>query len=119
MRRSYNVVLIEKNGRKILFGDDTAYHELFKPLQNENIDIVIMPIGAYQSRRKNHANPEEALVMASEHMNAKYFIPINTKIYKQGSEPIEEPLNWLVDPGKNYKIEIGLKDIGGTFTLKI
>ena len=116
--RSYNAVLIEKNSRKILFGGDTAYHELFKPLQNENIDIAIMPIGAYQPWRKNHCNPEEALIMASEHMNAKYFIPIHTKTFKQGSEPIEEPLNWLADSVKNYKIEIGLKDIGGTFSLK-
>jgi L-ascorbate metabolism protein UlaG (beta-lactamase superfamily) len=116
--RSYNAVLLEKKGKKILFGGDTAYHDLFKNLENENIEIAIMPIGAYQPWKKNHCNPEEALVMASEHVNAKYFIPIHTKTFKQGTEPIEEPLNWLMESEKNYKIEIGLKDIGETFTLK-
>lgn len=116
--RSYNAVLIEKNGKKILFGGDTAYHELFLPVKSENIDVAIMPIGAYQPWKKNHCNPEEALIMASEHLNAKYFIPIHTKTFKQGSEPIEEPLNWLAESGGNYKIQIGLKDIGQTFTLR-
>ena len=115
--RSYNAVLLKKNGKKILFGGDTAYQELFKSLKNEKIDVAIMPIGAYVPWRKNHANPEEALIMASNHINAKYFIPIHTKTFKQGTEPIEEPLNWLLDSIKNYNIKIGLDDIGQTFTL--
>jgi len=115
--RSYNAVLLKKNGKKILFGGDTAYQELFKSLKNEKIDVAIMPIGAYVPWRKNHANPEEALIMASNHLNAKYFIPIHTKTFKQGTEPIEEPLNWLLDSVKNYNIKLGMDDIGQTFTL--
>lgn len=51
--RSYNAVIIEKNRKKILFGGDTAYHELFKPLKDENIDIAIMPIGAYNLEKES------------------------------------------------------------------
>jgi L-ascorbate metabolism protein UlaG (beta-lactamase superfamily) len=115
--RSYNAILLEKNGKKILFGGDTAYQELLKPLKEEKIDVAIMPIGAYVPWRKNHCNPEEALIMASDHINAKYFIPIHTKTFKQGREPIEEPINWLLDSVKNYNIKLGLDDIGQTFTL--
>jgi L-ascorbate metabolism protein UlaG (beta-lactamase superfamily) len=115
--RSYNAILLEKNGKKILFGGDTAYQELLKPLKEEKIDVAIMPIGAYVPWRKNHCNPEEALIMASDHINAEYFIPIHTKTFKQGSEPIDEPLNWLLDSEKNYNIKLGLDDIGQTFTL--
>ncbi|MDT3695603.1 MAG: MBL fold metallo-hydrolase [Ignavibacterium sp.] len=115
--RSYNAVIIEKDGKKILFGGDTAYHELFKPLKNENIDIAIMPIGAYNPWKKNHCNPEEALIMAEEHIGAKYFIPIHTKTFKQGMEPIEEPLAWLNESVSKYKINLALDDIGKTFTL--
>lgn len=115
--RSYNAVLLEKSGKKILFGGDTAYQELLKPLREEKIDVAIMPIGAYVPWRKNHCNPEEALIMASDHINAKYFIPIHTKTFKQGREPIEEPINWLLDSVKNYNIKLGLDDIGQTFTL--
>jgi L-ascorbate metabolism protein UlaG (beta-lactamase superfamily) len=116
--RSYNALILEKGGKKILFGGDTAYQEYFKSIQEENIEIAIMPIGAYQPWKWNHCNPEEALIMASEHVKAKYFIPIHTKTFKQGTEPIEEPLNWLKDSVSNYKIQLGLDDIGKTFTLK-
>lgn len=116
--RSYNAIIIEKNGKKILFGGDTAYHELFKETKKKKIDVAIMPIGAYQPWRKNHCNPEEALIMASQHIGAKYFIPIHTKTFKQGTEPIDEPLNWLNDSINKYEIELGLDDIGKTFTLK-
>lgn len=115
--RSFNAVLIEKNGKKILFGGDTAYHELFKSLSGENIEIAIVPIGAYQPWRKNHCNPEEALIMANDHIGAKYFIPIHTKTFKQGSEPIDEPLTWLNKSIVNYDIKLALDDIGKTFTL--
>ncbi|HMN17014.1 MAG TPA: MBL fold metallo-hydrolase [Ignavibacteriaceae bacterium] len=115
--RSYNAVIIEKNGKKILFGGDTAYHELFKPLKDENIDIAIMPIGAYNPWKKNHCNPEEALIMADEHIGAKYFIPIHTKTFKQGMEPVDEPLTWLNESISRYKINLALDDIGKTFTL--
>lgn len=115
--RSYNAVMITKNGKNILFGGDTAYQDLFKNIK-EKIDVAIMPIGAYVPWRKNHCNPEEALIMASEHINAKYFIPIHTKTFRQGTEPIEEPLNWLLKSVSKYEIKLGLNDIGQTFTLK-
>ena len=77
-----------------------------------------MPIGAYQPWRRNHCNPEEALIMADEHLKAKYFIPIHTKTFKQGTEPILEPLNWLKESVVNYNIKLGLDDIGQTFTIQ-
>ena len=116
--RSFNAIILEKNGKKILFGGDTAYHDLFLPLKNENIEIAIMPIGAYDPWKKNHCNPEEALIMAADHIEAKYFIPIHTKTFKQGSEPIDEPLAWLANSITKYKIQLALDDIGKTFTLK-
>ena len=115
--RSFNAVILEKNGKKILFGGDTAYHELFKSLKNENIEIAIMPIGAYNPWKNNHCNPEEALIMATEHIGAKYFIPIHTKTFKQGFAPIDEPMTWLNDSISNYNIKLGLDAIGKTFTV--
>ncbi len=115
--RSYNAYLIERQGKKILFGGDTAWTETFKNYSFSNIDIAIMPIGAYRPWKMNHCNPEEALIMADEHINAKYFIPIHTKTFKQGTEPIMEPLSWLNDSIINYSIKLGLNDIGQTFNL--
>lgn len=115
--RSYNAYLLEKNGKKILFGGDTAFHNKFIEAGITDVDIAIMPIGAYNPWRRNHCNPEEALIMAAEHMNAKYFVPIHCYTFRQGQEPINEPLSWLKNSAPNYPIEIGLNSIGETFTL--
>ena len=115
--RSYNAYLISFKDKNILFAGDTAMTDKLN-LIKEKIDVAIMPIGAYRPWRKNHCNPEEALIMATEHLKAEYFIPIHTKTFKQGTEPIEEPLNWLQESVKNYPINLALNDIGQTFTLK-
>ncbi|MFO7445654.1 MAG: MBL fold metallo-hydrolase, partial [Ignavibacteriaceae bacterium] len=116
--RSYNAYILEKNSKKILFGGDTAFHEKFLIAKDENIDIAIMPIGAYQPWRTNHCNPEEALIMASLHLKAKHFVPIHCNTFKQGMEPVDQPLSWLNESAEFYDISLGIKRIGETFTLK-
>lgn len=113
--RSYNAYVLENNSKRILFGGDTAFTELFQKVDGGSIDVAIMPIGAYYPWRKNHCNPEEALVMAAEHLKAKYFLPIHCSTFKQGTEPIDEPLSWLENSCKNYNIELGWANIGQTF----
>jgi L-ascorbate metabolism protein UlaG (beta-lactamase superfamily) len=114
--RSYNAYLIEYKNKKVLFGGDTSLHDKFHQLKNENIDIALMPIGAYNPWIRNHCNPEQALQMASE-INAKYFIPMHTKTFQQGIEPFNEPIDWMKRVVPNYKIQIGLDEIGQTFVL--
>jgi L-ascorbate metabolism protein UlaG (beta-lactamase superfamily) len=113
--RSYNAYLLERNGRKILFGGDTALTNKLDILKGENIDIAIMPIGAYRPWKWNHCNPEEALIM-SDRINTKYFIPIHCYTFQQGQEPRNEPLDWLNNSVVNYKIQLGLNELGQTFT---
>jgi L-ascorbate metabolism protein UlaG (beta-lactamase superfamily) len=114
--RSYNAYLLERNGKKILFGGDTANTDKLAKLKEENVDVAIMPIGAYRPWKWNHCNPEEALIMA-DNINAKYFIPIHCYTFQQGQEPREEPLNWLNQSIVNYKIQLGLNELGQTFTI--
>ena len=114
--RSFNAYLIEKKGKKVLFGGDTAMTNKFIPFGG--IDIAIMPIGAYNPWKSNHCNPEEALKMAANDLKAKVFIPIHCHTFRQGLEPIDEPLKWLGNSVKNYNIDLGLIKIGETFTLK-
>lgn len=116
--RSFNGFIMERHGKKVLFGGDTTFTDKFKKHRDEHVDVAIMPIGAYKPWRKYHCTPEEALVMAEYHLGAKYFIPIHTKTFDSG-EMIYEPLNWLARTSKNYKIKVGLWDIGETFTLKV
>ncbi|MCF8413123.1 MAG: MBL fold metallo-hydrolase, partial [Melioribacteraceae bacterium] len=61
--RSYNAYLIELGGTQLLFGGDTRNTDLFNILQGENVEVAMMPIGAYNPWRHAHCNPEEALQM--------------------------------------------------------
>jgi L-ascorbate metabolism protein UlaG (beta-lactamase superfamily) len=112
--RSYNAYVLERNGRKILFGGDMAMSDKFKNC-NEKVEIAIMPIGAYNPWRWNHCNPEEALQMA-KYLDAQVFVPIHTATFRQGIEPINEPLDWLRKSYKNYNIKLGIDKIGETYT---
>jgi len=115
--RSYNAYLIEKNGKRILFGGDMAYSEKLVGVLEKPVDIALMSIGAYNPWRHNHCNPEEALIMASEQIGADYFVPMHCNTFKQGVEPIDEPRQWLMDSYGKYNINVGLNRIGETFNL--
>lgn len=114
--RSYNAYLIEYKGKKILFGGDTSLHDKFHRLKNENVDIALMPIGAYNPWLRNHCTPEQALQMSDE-IGAKYFIPMHTKTFKQGVEPFNEPIDRMKKAAPDFNIKIGLEEIGQTFVL--
>jgi L-ascorbate metabolism protein UlaG (beta-lactamase superfamily) len=114
--RSYNGYILENSGKKILFAGDTAYTEKFKQHKNKNIDIAIMPIGGYIPHHHRHCNPEEALVMASEHIGAKYIVPIHANTF-DGDEGFHTPIDWMNNSAEKYDIKIGLSEIGQTLTL--
>jgi len=113
--RSFNAYVIERNGKRILFGGDTALQNYFARDVKTNVDIAIMPIGAYNPWRFNHCNPEEALKMARS-IGAKVFIPIHCGTFKQGVEPVGEPLKIVRESVSNFSLELGIKEIGGTFS---
>lgn len=116
--RSYNAYLIEKNGKKVLFGGDTAYTQKFREAKLFDVDVAIMPIGAYRPWKWNHCNPEQALFMADEHIKAKYFVPIHCNTFKQGIEPLDEPLRWLHESKNSYSLTVAISAIGETLILK-
>jgi L-ascorbate metabolism protein UlaG (beta-lactamase superfamily) len=114
--RSFNAYLIDYKDKKVLFGGDTASTDKFMQLKDENIEVAIMPIGAYNPWKWNHANPEESLRMAHE-IGAKYFIPIHTKTFKQSNEPFNEPIERMKKAAPDFNMKIGLEEIGQTFIL--
>lgn len=114
--RSFNSYIIEKNGKKIFFGGDTAFTDVFKSLKDEKIDVAILPIGAYNPWQHSHCNPEEALIMADD-MNAKYFLPMHTRTFPHGREPWDEPIQWLKSSSPKYKTKVMIYEVGQTFTI--
>ena len=90
--RSYNGYVIERDGLRIAFGGDTAYTKSFT--QFGNVDVSIMPIGAYQGYSDNHCTPEEALQM-TKMMKSPVILPIHFGTFHQSSEPVWEPIHLI------------------------
>jgi L-ascorbate metabolism protein UlaG (beta-lactamase superfamily) len=113
--RGYNGYIISREGKKIIFGGDTAWSESFRPLRSRGpFELAIMPIGAYDPHTISHCTPEEAVTMANG-AGASYLLPIHHKTFRLGCEGTKEPMRRLtaaIEPER-----IGWKEIGETFRL--
>ena len=112
--RGYVGYLLQRGGKTILFGGDTAYTEAFRGLKNRNIDLAVMPIGSYGSKSGNHCTPEESVRMLDE-CRANYIVPVHHSTFPIGLEPIEEPLARLEEAVAADRIAI--RHIGETWQL--
>lgn len=111
--RGYNGYVIEREGKRILFGGDTAWIESFRALRSQGpFELAIMPIGAYRPWVCSHCTPEEAVRMA-DGAGARYFAPVHFKTFPFGREGSLEPLERLtrtIEPDR-----ITWRDVGETF----
>jgi len=63
--RGYTGWVLEREGRRILIGGDTAVTAAFKNHRRYGpFDAAVMPIGAYDPWIYNHCTPEQAVAMA-------------------------------------------------------
>jgi L-ascorbate metabolism protein UlaG (beta-lactamase superfamily) len=113
--RGYNGYILSREGKKIIFGGDTAWSDSFRSLRSRGpFELAIMPIGAYQPWIHSHCNPEEAVQMAND-AGANYFLPVHFKTFSFGREGVNEPMERLraaIEPER-----IGWHDIGQTFAM--
>lgn len=113
--RGYGGYVLAREGKKILFGGDTAFSGSFAALRSQGrIEAAIMPIGAYKPWIQAHCTPEQAVRMANA-AGAKYILPIHHKTFPLGREGPTEPIDRLqmaLD-----KERLGWKEIGETFEL--
>ncbi|HRK06075.1 MAG TPA: MBL fold metallo-hydrolase, partial [Chlorobiota bacterium] len=113
--RSYNGYEIVAGGVKVVFAGDTAFTTSFRDV-GSNIDVALMPIGAYRHCSEDHCTPEEGLAMTNM-MKARYVVPIHYGTFKQSQEPVFEPLQRLrramaAEPGR-----LAIDGIGGCLRL--
>jgi L-ascorbate metabolism protein UlaG (beta-lactamase superfamily) len=113
--RGYNGYILTREGKRIIFGGDTARTESFRALRRRGpFELALMPIGAYQPWVCSHCTPEQSVRMANQ-AGAKYFLPIHFKTFPLGREGSVEPLERLeaaIEPER-----IGWRDVGETFHL--
>jgi L-ascorbate metabolism protein UlaG (beta-lactamase superfamily) len=115
--RGYGGFLVEKNGRALVFGGDTAYTQAFSGLRHRaSIDLAILPIGAYDPWIYAHANPEQSWDMAQQ-MGAKYILPMHHSTFKLSREPVREPIERLERIAGRDRWRIALREPGETWKL--
>jgi len=97
--RGFGGFLIEYEGRSIFHCGDTAYFDGFAEIGNRtDIDIALLPIGAYDAptKRDVHMNPEQAL-QAFVELRAKTMIPMHFGTFRLSYEPLDEPPQRLLE----------------------
>lgn len=115
--RGYNGYVVEVNGRRILFGGDTAWTDTFRPLRALGpIDLAIMPIGAYNPWIRAHCNPEQALKMADD-AGAEYVLPVHHQTFQLSREPYLEPIERLLTAAGAHSHRVSTQQIGQEFHL--
>jgi len=106
--RGFGGFFIEYAGRTVFHAGDTAYFEGFREIgERADIDIALLPIGAYDAptKRDVHMNPEEAL-RAFVELRAATMVPMHYGTFRLSYEPMHEPPVRL----REKAAEMGLSD---------
>ncbi|MEP7118225.1 MAG: MBL fold metallo-hydrolase [Acidobacteriota bacterium] len=90
--RGYTGFVVERDGRRLLIGGDTAATGAFRDHRRFGpFDAAIMPIGAYDPWIANHCTPEQAVAMADA-AGARLFVPVHHQSFALSREPVREPI---------------------------
>src|SRR5438105_1262540 len=85
--RGYNGYLLERAGRRVIFGGDTAMTGSFSELRSRGrVDVAIMSIGCYNPWIRTHSTPEQAVEMATA-AGAEFIMPVHHQTFRLSSEP--------------------------------
>jgi len=115
--RGYNGWVLEREGRALLIGGDTADTPLFASYRRHGpFEAAVMPIGAYDPWVFNHCTPEQAVRMADA-AGARLFVPVHHQSFKLSREPLFEPIERAQDALKSEVGRIALREIGETARL--
>ncbi len=112
--RGFNGYLIERKGRRVCITGDTARTNLTAIGRRGQVDVMAVPIGAYDPWIASHCTPEQAVAMANE-ARARFVVPIHHQTFRLGREPMDEPIRRFrkaLDPAR-----VALSEVGETFVV--
>jgi len=114
--RGYCGFLLDRNHRKIGFAGDTARTSFSHWANGTEIDLMAVPIGAYNPWITSHCNPEQAIEMAGE-ARARVLLPIHHTTFQLSAEPMDEPVARFRAALGETPGRIAATEIGETFSI--
>ncbi len=117
-RTLWGSFILQSPKKTVFFCGDTAYTKHFKEIHQlfPDIDICIMPIGAYEPPEMllpNHMNPQQS-VKAFNILKGRKFIPMHYGTFKLGDDSAEVSLKILKQKMKQFHEEkkLCVPDVG-------
>jgi L-ascorbate metabolism protein UlaG (beta-lactamase superfamily) len=115
--RGYTGFVVEREGRKLLIGGDTAQTPLFRGYRTLGpFDAAVMPIGAYDPWIRNHCTPEQAVQMADA-AGARLFVPVHHQSFELSREPFLEPIERTQAALYAEQDRLAIREIGQTVVI--
>jgi L-ascorbate metabolism protein UlaG (beta-lactamase superfamily) len=115
--RGYAGFVVEREGRRLLVGGDTADSPVFREHRRHGpFDAAIMPIGAYDPWIRNHCTPEQAIAMADA-AGARLFVPVHHQSFQLSREPRTEPIERAEAALAAEDGRLAIREIGQTARL--
>lgn len=112
--RGYNGYIVEREGRALLIGGDTASTPVFASYRRyAPFEAAVMPIGAYDPWIRNHCTPEQAVRMADA-AGARLFVPVHHQSFQLSREPVREPIERAQAALRSEHDRLALREIGET-----
>jgi L-ascorbate metabolism protein UlaG (beta-lactamase superfamily) len=116
--RGYTGFIVEREGRKLLIGGDTAQTEAFAGLRRHGpFEAAVMPIGAYDPWIRNHCTPEQAVRMADA-AGARVFAPVHHQSFQLSREPLMEPIERAEGALRHETDRLAWREVGQTIVLE-
>jgi L-ascorbate metabolism protein UlaG (beta-lactamase superfamily) len=115
--RGYNGFIVEREGRGLLIGGDTAQTSAFREHRRFGpFEAAIMPVGAYDPWIRYHCTPEQAVAMADA-AGARVFVPVHHQSFRLSREPFTEPIERVEHALREERDRLGLRQIGETLVV--
>jgi len=117
--RGYGGFVLEREGRRLLIGGDTAETAAFREHRRFGpFDAAIMPIGAYDPWIRNHCTPEQAVIMADA-AGARLFAPVHHQSFALSREPVTEPIERTEEMLGAERDRLAWRAIGQTLVVPV
>jgi L-ascorbate metabolism protein UlaG (beta-lactamase superfamily) len=112
--RGYGGFVLEREGKKLLIGGDTALTGTFNAHRALGpFEAAVMPVGAYDPWIWNHCSPEQAVQMADA-AGARLFVPVHHQTFSLSREPFMEPIERVQEALAKEADRLAISQIGGT-----